>query len=245
VFIIALLVARNLISGGSSEVNTPNIVGQSEADARAILAGKGLGISNISEEYSSKVAQGLIISQDPAADILLKKGDGVSIVVSRGVHLVLVPDGLVGLSQVEARQALKAAGLKVDQVVPRNSSRPVGQVLDVSPPSGSQVAIGSGVDLTISNGQVKVPDVVGERVVDARAQLSQAGFQVTLDPPTSPDDAKVISQNPAPGSFVAYGSTVTLRTNAPSSTPTPSPSETPSGSPSTEPSQTPTPTPTF
>jgi eukaryotic-like serine/threonine-protein kinase len=245
VFIIALLVARNLISGGSSEVNTPNIVGQSEADARAILAGKGLGISNISEEYSSKVAQGLIISQDPAADILLKKGDGVSIVVSRGVHLVLVPDGLVGLSQVEARQALKAAGLKVDQVVPRNSSRPVGQVLDVSPPSGSQVAIGSGVDLTISNGQVKVPDVVGERVVDARAQLSQAGFQVTLDPPTSPDDAKVISQNPAPGSFVAYGSTVTLRTNAPSPTPTPSPSETPSGSPSTEPSQTPTPTPTF
>jgi serine/threonine-protein kinase len=245
VFIIALLVARSLLSGGSSEVNTPNVVGQSEADARAILAGKGLHVSDVTEEFSTKVAQGLIISQDPAGDILLKKGDGVAIVVSKGVHLVLVPDGLVGLSEADARRALKAANLKVAEVVPRNSNQPVGQVLDISPPSGSQVAIGSGVALTVSNGQVKVPDVVGKHVIDARAQLIQAGFQVTLDPPTSPDNATVISQNPAPGSFVAYGSTVTLRTDAPSPTPTPTPTDTPSTSPSTEPTETASPTPTF
>jgi serine/threonine-protein kinase len=245
VFIIALLVARNLLSGGSSEVNTPNVVGQSEADARAILAGKGLHVSGVTEQYSTKVAQGLILSQDPAADILLKKGDGVSIVVSKGVHLVLVPDGLVGLPEDQARQALKAAQLKVAEVIPRNSNQPVGQVLEVNPPAGSQVPLGSGVELTVSNGQVKVPDVVGMSVADARAQLSQTGFQVTLDPTTSPDDAKVISQNPAPGSFVSYGSTVTLRTNAPSPTPTPTPTETPSATPSTEPSLSPSPSPTF
>jgi len=245
VFIIALLVARNLLSGGSSEVNTPNVVGQSETDARAILAGKGLHVSDVTEQYSTKVAQGLIISQDPAADILLKKGDGVSIVVSKGVHLVLVPDGLVGLPEDQARQALKAANLKVAQVIPQNSNQPVGQVLNVNPPSGSQVPLGSGVALTVSNGQVKVPDVVGKSVADARAQLIQAGFQVTLDPTTSPDDAKVISQNPAPGSFVSYGSTVTLRTDAPSPTPTPTPTGTPSGTPSPEPSESVSPTPTF
>ena len=244
VFLVALLVARSLLSGGSSEVNTPNVVGQTEADARAILAGKGLHISDVTEEYSTKYAQGVIIKQDPAADILLKKGDGVSIVVSKGVHLVLVPDGLVGLSQADAKQALKAAGLTVSQVIPRNSDRPVGQVLAVNPASGSQVAIGSGVALTVSNGQVKVPDVVGMRVADARAALIQAGFQVTLDPTTSPDNAKVISQNPAPGSFVAYGSTVTLRTNAPSPTPSPTPSESPSASPSPSQSPSPSPTPT-
>ena len=245
VFLIALLVARNLLSGGSSEVNTPNVVGQTEADARAILAGKGLHISDVTEEYSTKYAQGVIIKQDPAADILLKNGEGVSIVVSKGVHLVLVPDGLVGLSEADAKQALKAAGLTVSQVVPRNSDRPVGQVLLVSPASGSQVAIGSGVSLVVSNGQVKVPNVVGMHVADARARLIQAGFQVTLDPTTSPDNAKVISQNPAPGSFVAFGSTVTLRTNAPSPSPTPSPSESPpSESPSPTPSETPSATPT-
>ena len=242
VFLIALVVARNLLSGGSSEVNTPNVVGQTEADARAILAGKGLHVGDVAQEYSTKYAQGVIIKQDPAADILLKKGEGVSIVVSRGVHLVLVPDGLVGLSEADARQALKAAKLKVKQVIPRNSDQPVGQVLAVDPGAGSQVAIGSGVVLTVSNGQVKVPNVVGMKVVDARNALVQAGFNVTTDPDTSPDNAKVISQNPAPGSFVAYGSTVTLRTDAPSPTPTPSPSE--STSPSPEPSESPSPTPT-
>jgi len=241
VFLIALVVARNLLSGGSSEVNTPNVVGQSQADATAILAGKGLHVGDVTEEYSTKYAQGIIIKQDPAADILLKKGDGVSIVVSKGVHLVLVPDGLVGLSEADARRALKAADLKVAQVVPHNSDQPVGQVLGTDPPAGSQVAIGSGVTLTVSNGQVKVPDVVGMKVVDARAALVQAGFDVTIDPDTSPDNAKVISQNPAPGSFVAYGSTVTLRTDAPSPTPTPSPSE--STSPSPEPSESVSPTP--
>ena len=245
VFLIALVVARNLLSGGSSEVNTPNVVGQTEADARAILAGKGLHVSQVEQQYSTKYSAGVIIKQDPAADILLKKGDGVSIIVSKGVHLVLVPDGLVGLSEADARRALKAANLKVSQVIPHNSNQPVGQVLSVDPGPGSQVAIGSGVVLTVSNGQVKVPNVVGMKVVDARDALVQAGFNVTIDPDTSPDNAKVISQNPAPGSFVAYGSTVTLRTDAPSPTPSPSPSESTSPSPEPSESASPTPSPTL
>ena len=244
VFIVAILVTRSLLTGGSSEVNTPNVVGQSVQSAQEILAGKGLKIGEITEQYSTKVAKGLIISQDPSADILFKKGQAVNLIVSKGVHLVLVPDGLIGLTQADARRALKAAHLNVGEIVPRNSNQPPGQVLDVNPPSGSEVAIDSNVVLIVSNGQVKVPDVVGEKVAQARDELAQAGFQVTLDPSTSPDDAKVISQNPAPGSFVAYGSTVTLRTNAPSPTPTPTPSETPSGTPSPTPSVTPSTTPT-
>ena len=245
VFVIALLVARGLLSGGSGEVNTPNLVGQTQADAQSILAGKGLHIGLISQQFSTKYQAGQIISQDPIPGILLKKGEPVDIVVSKGIHFVTVPTDLVGLTQPEAEQALKAAGLKVSQVVPRNSNRPAGQVLAVDPASGTQAPINSGVVLTVSNGQVKVPDVVGKKVGDARAILLQAGFQVTLDPTTSPDNSTVISQNPPGGSFVAYGSTVTLQTDAPSPTPTPSSTGNPSGSPSPSPSETPSPTPTL
>src|SRR3954468_243957 len=49
VFVIALLVARGLLSGGSSEVNTPNVVGQTLTDAQAELAGKGLKMGRITE----------------------------------------------------------------------------------------------------------------------------------------------------------------------------------------------------
>jgi eukaryotic-like serine/threonine-protein kinase len=245
VFVIALLVARALLSGGSSEVNTPNLVGQTQSDAASILAGKGLHVGVVTQQFSTRYQAGLIIHQDPIPGILLKKGEPVDIVVSKGIHFVIVPTNLIGLTQAEAEQALKAAGLKVAQVVPRNSNRPAGQVLDVNPASGSQAPINSGVVLTVSNGQVKVPDVVGKKVADARAMLLQAGFQVVLDPSTSPDNSTVISQNPPGGSFVAYGSTVTLQTDAPSPTPTPSASETPSGSPSPTPSETPSATPTF
>ena len=245
VFVIALLVARSLLSGSSGEVNTPNVKGKSVAEAQEILAGKGLRVGDITEKFSDKVAKGLIIDQDPAGDILLKKGDEVDLTVSKGVELVVIPDGLIGLPQADARRSLKAAGLVV-AVVAQNSDRPPGQVLDVNPPAGSQVPKGGTVTLTVSNGLVKVPRVVGMSLADARAALVQAGFRVVADPDTSPDDAQVLSQNPAPGSFVAYGSTVTLQTDAPSPTPTPSesPSQSPSPSPSTSPSESPSATPT-
>ncbi|MDQ1696608.1 MAG: eukaryotic-like serine/threonine-protein kinase, partial [Frankiaceae bacterium] len=161
VFLIAVLAGRSLFSGGSSEVNTPNVVGLSLTDAESLLAGKGLQVGHITQTYNPKVAKGSVISQDPTADILLKKGESVSLVVSLGVHFVEVPLDLVGLSQQDARTALRAAGLKVGRVVPRNSDAPAGQVLSTDPPGGSKIAEGSPVTLFVSNAQVKVPDVVG------------------------------------------------------------------------------------
>jgi len=89
-----------------------------------------------------------------------------------------------------------------------------------------------------------VPKVVGMTVAKATQTLQAAGFQVRLNPDTSPDDAHVVSQNPAPGSYAQYGSSVTLQTDAPPPTPTQSPTPTPSVTESTPASPTPTGTPT-
>jgi eukaryotic-like serine/threonine-protein kinase len=112
----------------------------------------------------------------------------------------------------------------------------------VNPTSGQQVPIGSAVQLTVSNGKVAVPKVVGLTVDQAVQALQQAGFQVKLNPDTSPGDAHVVSQDPAAGSFAPYGSTVTLQTDAPPPTPTQSatPSTTPTDTASPTPSITPT-----
>jgi serine/threonine-protein kinase len=244
VFLVALLLASNLLKNGGGEVNTPNVIGLSIGDARAMLAAKGLRAGKVSSDYdnSGKYAAGEVMKQDPQPDILLSKGQGVDLTVSLGVHMVTVPDGLVGLTQADAKQALAAVGLKVGRVVPQNSDQPAGQVLSVNPASGQQVAIGSGVQLVVSNGRVQVPKVVGLTVDQAVQSLQQAGFQVKLNPDTSPGDAHVVSQDPAAGSYAQYGSTVTLQTDAPPPTPTPSdtPSTTPTDSTSPSPTQTPT-----
>ena len=244
VFLVALLLASNLLKSGGGEVNTPNVIGLSLGDARAMLAAKGLRAGKVSSEYdnSGKYAAGEVMKQDPQPDILLSKGQGVDLTVSLGIHMVTVPDGLIGLTQADAKKALAAVGLKVGQVVPQNSDQPAGQVLSVSPASGQQVPINSGVQLVVSNGRVQVPKVVGMTVDQAVQTLQQAGFQVKLNPDTSPGNAHVVSQDPAAGSYAQYGSTVTLQTDAPPPSPTPSstPSVTPTDSTSPSPTASPT-----
>jgi serine/threonine-protein kinase len=250
VFVIALLVAKSLLSGGSGEVNTPNVVGKTLAEAEAILAGKGLHVATpIGQEYSTKIPKGSVIRQEPSADILLKKGDSVSLVVSLGIHYVEVPTELVGLTQEEATTALKAAGLKRGPVVPRNSDAPAGQVLSTDPPSGSKVPEGSAVTLFVSNAMVKVPDVVGKDLATAEGLLQQAGFTVVERPAPVYDkrtpENEVVSQTPSGGTFAQSGPDhpVTVYYNKkPSPSPSPSPSDSTSPSPSATPSESVSPT---
>jgi serine/threonine-protein kinase len=248
VFVLALLVAGRLLKTSGGDVNTPNLIGLSLSDAQSLLASKGLHAGKVAYQYddTGKYANGEVMGQDPAADILLSKGQSVQLTVSRGVEQVVVPNGLVGLTQDEAKRAITAARLKVGQVVPRNSDQPAGQVLQVDPASGSTVPINTSVQLVVSNGKVQVPKVVGMTVADATQALQQAGFQVQLNPDSSPPGAHVVSQDPAPGSYAAYGSVVSLQTDAPPPSPTasPTPSATPTQSPSPSPTESPTPSPT-
>jgi len=241
VFFVALLLARSLLSGTSGDVNTPNVIGKSLEDARTTLVAYGLKVGSVKHSYSTTVPTNTVISQTPEPQILLSKGSSVDLEVSLGVHYVTVPTNLIGLSQSDATKNLSAVGLKIKQIVPRNSNQPAGQVLDVDPAGGTQVPIGTGVTLVVSNGKVQVPNVVGKTVQDAAQALAAAGFQTTLDPADSPPTALVLSQNPAAGSYAAYNSFVTLHTDAPTPSPTPS---SPSPSPTPTDSETPTPTPT-
>ena len=245
VFLLALLLASNLLKNGGGDVNTPNVIGLALPDAQALLQAKGLHTGKVVSAYdnSGKYAKGEVMGQDPQPDILLSKGQSVDLTVSLGIQLVVVPD-VVGLTQAEAKKVITAAHLKVGQIVPQNSDQPPGQVLAADPVPGQQVSINSTVTLTVSNGMVQVPKVVGMTVAKATQTLQAAGFQVRLNPDTSPDDAHVVSQNPAAGSYAQYGSSVTLQTDAPPPTPTQSPTPTPSVTESTPASPTPTGTPT-
>ena len=231
VFLVALLLAGSLLKSGGGDINTPNVIGLPIGDARALLAAKGLRTGHVllAFDNTGKYAAGEVMSQDPQPDILLSKGQSVDLTESKGIEQVLVPQ-VLNLTQADAKRTLVAAHLKVGQIIPQNSSQKPGTVLATNPPPGQQVPVNTPIQLTVST-------------VDQAVQtLQQAGFQVTLNPDTSPGDAHVVSQDPAPGSFAKYGSTVRLQTDAPPPTPTQSP--TPTISPSETPSGSPTPTPT-
>lgn len=78
-----LLLQQNLLLGDVSLVTVPDVVGETEAAGTATLEGEGFVVS-VSTAYSSTVAVGLIISQDPAGGVEYPQGGTVAIVVSLG-----------------------------------------------------------------------------------------------------------------------------------------------------------------
>jgi serine/threonine-protein kinase len=244
VFVIALVIARNVVTGNGGDLNTPSVVGQSYADAQSTLSGQGLRVGTVTDIYSAAQPKGAIVSQDPPAGILLRKGQPVNLVLSEGIEYILIPDGLVGLSQDDAKSALEAAHLKVGRVIQMNSAVPAGQVLSTDPAAGTTVAAGSKVTLTVSNSHVRVPDVTGQDETTATALLQQAGFQVVVKPTAvyNPNkDGQVITQSPVGGTFAASNASVTIYVDELTPTSSTSPTTTPTGTPFPTDSGTPVP----
>jgi serine/threonine-protein kinase len=228
VFTVAVLGARAVLAGGSGDLETPDVVGQSITEARTILNGAGLQVGDVTFRYSANRARGVVMAQDPAHPILLRHGESVALVVSKGIQYVVIPADVVGEPQAEAIAELKTAGFTIGQIAEVNSRQPAGQVLKTTPAAGGEAAKGAAIVLTVSNGMGNVPGVVGMDAGTAAQRLQAAGFAV-VEQSASAYDAKlptgqVVSQTPAPGTTAAENSTVDIFLNEPPPKPTPTPS---------------------
>jgi 6-phosphogluconolactonase len=142
--------------GGQTNVTVPNVVGMTQAAASSAITGAGLTVGAVSTASSSTVASGNVISESPAAGASVAKGSAVGLSVSSGPATVAVPN-VVGTTQAVASTAITGAGLVVGTVTMASSSSVVsGSVISESPTSGTTVAVGSAVNLTVSTGATPV-----------------------------------------------------------------------------------------
>jgi serine/threonine-protein kinase len=86
-----------------------------------------------------------VISQSPANGTLYQ-GDAVTLVVSKGPELVLVPD-VFGKQEGEATTILQGLGFKVD--VQRFAGGPFGTVTSQSVAANTEAPKGSTITLTV------------------------------------------------------------------------------------------------
>ncbi|GAB3866482.1 hypothetical protein GCM10028801_38790 [Nocardioides maradonensis] len=117
-----------------------------------------------------------------------------------------------GVSQADARQALRQAGLVVGDVVRQPSARPAGTVLSQRPAAGASLDPGTTVDLVVASPLPRVPTLVGTGSAVARRQLERAGFTVVVLTRTvsSGTERSVLEQRPAGGTSVRPGARVTI-----------------------------------
>jgi eukaryotic-like serine/threonine-protein kinase len=233
--VLAFFLGRAIFGGTTDNIAVPNVVGLSQTDATAQLQDHGLKLGTVTQQNSDTITAGLVISQDPPKDQMVASNTTVDLVVSSGAQQVPVPT-LVGLTQQQAIDALTGAGLTVGTITPQDSDQPAGTVLASDPKEGAQVAKGSTVAITVSSGKVKVPSVIGEQQEQAKADLSNAGFSVTVitQQTSSVPPGIVIAQNPKSGTLLQQGKivTITVAQAPPSPSPTPTPTATSTTTPS-------------
>ena len=193
-------------------LQVPNVVGLTEAQARALLPNFTI---NIQSGPSSTIPKGRISGQVPLADSKVIPGSSITLTESSGAGNTSVPINLVGLSLADARSALTAVGLSVAQTVSMDSNQAPGTVLGVNPSPGSILQAGAGVVLQIASGSLQVPNLVGFTEVQAITTLTQAGFLVrtaTAFDSTQPLQT-VLAQAPDAGTTQSIGSAVTITVN--------------------------------
>lgn len=191
-------------------VTVPDLVGKNAAEAEQTITGRGLLMRQAEGKYDEKVAEGLVLSSDPAAKAELEKGSTVTLVLSLGPERIVVPD-VSGRSSNEARAAIAKSGLTVGTVkrLP-NQQVERDKVIRTSPQVGEKVRKSAKINIFVSAGLV-MPDVGGMPKDEAAGFLGGQGFKVQVN--EVDDDAEpcsVIAQSPKAKSEVDQGAAVMI-----------------------------------
>jgi serine/threonine protein kinase len=123
-------------------------------------------------------------------------------------------DNYVGMSDVQAYQAITNAGLKYKIARAASETIAANHVASQDPAANTQVQKGATVQLVVSTGKpnVALPDLTGYTLADAQKDLTNAKFQMKVQHQFNASSARgtIVSQTPPAGSKLREGGLVTL-----------------------------------
>lgn len=221
--ILLLLIAAGLVIGLTllpklfyvENVRVPDVTGKTYQQAEQILTNKNLKVTR-TNQHSATVKKGLVFLQNPAAGTDVKAKTAVGLFVSEGPSSVQVQN-YVGYDRDSVANSLQGQGFK--KIVWHQQESlgfPDGEIISQNPAAGTQVVPSDTVlELTYSTGNpnVTVPDLSGKTQDQANQQLKSLGLSAAFATGTYSDTVQkgnVLSQDPAPGSLMAKGSSVRL-----------------------------------
>jgi serine/threonine-protein kinase len=202
------------VSDGPTLVTVPgDLLGMTEDEARAALEAVGLGVAFVPAE-AGDAEEGTVIgfadypgAAPPAEG--LPKGTTVKLHVATDDDLE-IPD-LVGDPYEQAVEVLEDLGLSVEVVGQRpEGDQEPGTVIGLEPEAGTEIEPGERVRVVVAIDQVRVPEVSGKTIEEARAEIERAGLAVGNV--LGPGRGRVLFTAPGAGTEVDLGTSVTLIT---------------------------------
>jgi eukaryotic-like serine/threonine-protein kinase len=198
-----------VVSQGEAPVKVPQLVGLTLDAARALLTKIGLKLNVDQQTPSDMIPANTIASQAVGADTSLARGATVGVTVSTGPMLTTVPD-VGGKSAADASAALNAAGYTPQLQYIVDAANANGNVVAQDPSAGSTAPRRSNVTISVAVSGT-VPDVGGMALDDAKRALARGGYVLgPTDVTSEGGDGKVIRTDPAAGSILRPGESVTI-----------------------------------
>jgi beta-lactam-binding protein with PASTA domain len=203
----------------------PDVVGKSESNAKLKLLSEGIRVQHVSEKYSP-MTKGDVISSNPGAGSVLKKGQKVNLLVSLGVQAtpITIPS-VKGLTLASATSELEAKPYFMDvvtkflQTPPTGVAPNPGVVLSQVPAFKTKGHQGEKITIYVLSpaAQFAVPSLIGDSTNQASGVLGQytltlASITTTVCSDTVPI-GDVVSTTPGAGSLVNSGDQITLTTS--------------------------------
>ncbi len=159
------------VSRGARSGAMPNVVGMDARSARVKLEhGEGLDKLNLviqeapEQEFHDEIEAGSVIRTDPAVNTPLHEGDTITLVVSKGPEIIYHPMVACKGSTVEQVQKFMDDLNFVAEFTKVEGVEPEGTVLTQSVDTGVEVAEGSTVTFTYSDGEKLIEKTVSYTV---------------------------------------------------------------------------------
>lgn len=147
-----------VISKGPKTGKVPRIIGSSEQDGIAMLTNNGFAVGSISWEYSDEFPEGVILDQNPRADLSLPEGTAINFTVSLGPEIKQSnAPVLIGKTLDDAKKLLEEQKLQIGTITKKSSDAvPENIVMDQSPRPGAPIGPEGTVDVVVSSGPLKI-----------------------------------------------------------------------------------------
>ena len=166
----------------------PNFIGMDYTQVQNNWEYTSMYLFYVTEEYSDTAPAGQIIQQEPSADTVLKAGETIRLVVSKGPQMAEMPN-IIGFTQDGAVKELEARGLVASCfMVVNDGSYASGCVVRTSEEPGTKVEVGTVITVYIAADPSVQITVTPEEPAATEPTTTEPAPPETTDPtPTEPE----------------------------------------------------------
>jgi serine/threonine-protein kinase len=194
IFFVSIYFTMDLLLNGGDNVVCPDVRGKTVDEALEIAKKTGLPLVVLRYENRSDVPYNHVTLQKPEANIPIRKGRIIHVIVSEGPKLIEVPN-LTGLNIQEAEETLREKNLEVGKIIRLPHSKE-GKIITQLPKGGEKTLEKKEVALFVAENKPKfffLPDVKDLNLWDIQDEMDAKRLKYKILTLTS--DGKMIQES--------------------------------------------------